>query len=241
VVDRKSITTKLIDLLEKTNYFISVMHHESRLSRYFGKLKIAGYLLYTCIRYYKWLMYLLACVVNVLLLFYYQVGYSFGAPFYREIFLIALVSLGLVGYVMLVYGFRNIPVIIQETKRKALSEHPLGLWKSSNRLSFVKMLVKGVLDDEVCYFFSYFVFTLVALLYSHLFLIYQLSFIVRIELLRGVVSAVWLRWSQLALTLLLIVLIFYYFAMVSFLWFPEQIPHQRCSKLYECVIMVFDL
>lgn len=217
------------------------MYHESKLSRYFGKLKWIGFLLYNCIRFYKWLMYIVACVINILMLFYYQVDYGFSSPLFREIFLLGIISLGLSGYVMIVYGMRNIPVIATESRRKALEQHPLGIWVPSNRFLFVKLFIKGVVDDETFYYFSYALFTLVALLYDHLFFIYQLTFIVRIELLRGVVSAVWLRWSQLVLTLLLIVLIFYYFAMVSFLWFPEQIPHQRCSKLYECVIVVFDL
>jgi hypothetical protein len=227
--------------MDHVNYFITVMHHESKLSRYFGKLRWIGYLLYNWIRFYKWLMYALACVINILLLFFYQIGYFFGDQLYREIFLLGLIILGLSIYVMIIYGLRNVPVIWREARRKALAENPLGKWNLSNAITFLQTFPIEVAMDETFYYFTFALFTLIGLLYDHLFFIYQLTFIIRIELLKGVVSAVWLRRSQLVLTLILIILIFYYFSMVGFLWFPEQIPHQRCSKLYECVIITFDL
>lgn len=211
------------------------------MSRYFGRVRWIGYLLYDSIPNYRSLMYLLGCVINILLLFYYQVGYSFRSPFFREIFVLGMVTLGLSSYVTIIYGIRNIPVIVTETKRRALLGSPLGKWTASSVTAYAKSLIMGVIRDESFYYATFALFTVIGLWYDHLVFIYQLSFVVRIELLQGVVSAVWLRRSQLILTLLLIVMIFYYFAMVGYMWFPEQFPHQRCSKLYECVVVTFDL
>lgn len=227
--------------MEKMNYFILVMQHEGNLTTYFSKLKWVGYLLYNAVPFYIVLMYLLAVIINILIVFYYQIGYSFSEPMYNVILLLGLVTVCLSGYVFFIFFLRNIPVIVKESKQKALNENPFKKWTWKNSISWVKQTIIGTIKDESFYYATFVLFSILGVLFNHLFFIYQLSFVLRIDLLRGAVSAVWIRGTQLILTLLLLIVIFYYFAIVAFQWFPRHVPHQRCNKLYECLITTFDL
>lgn len=223
------------------NYFILIMRHESMLYSFFVKLKWFGYFMYDAIPFYVWFMYTLGCLINILILFYYQRGYSFSDNMYPQIFFLGLITLCVACYIVIIYGIRNIPVIIKESKRRALLESPIKQWTAKIIFSCVRQIFMDCFMNETFYYLTFAIFTLLGLMFDHLFFIYQLSFLLRIDLLKGVVSAVWLRKTQLMLTFLLLVLIFYYFAIIAFQWFPEQIPHRRCDRLYECLIVTFDL
>lgn len=227
--------------MEKINYFILIMRHESKLYSFFVRLRWIGYLLYYAVPFYVWLMYAIGCIINILILFYYQSSSTFSTYMYKETFVLGLISFCLAGYIVIIYGTRNIPVIVQESKRRALSENPFKRWTLRNTFSCIRQICMGCVKDDTFYFLTFGIFSLLGLLINHLFFIYHLTFLLRIDLLKGVVSAVWLRKTQLFLTFLLLVLIFYYFAIIAFQSFPEQIPHQRCTKLFECLITTFDL
>ena len=240
-VDRKSITTKLISLLEEVNYFIMVMRHESRLQIFFSRLKWIGYLLYDCVQYFIWIMYLIGAIINILLLFFYKENYPRGDPYNRIITVMGSIDLYLSIYVVFIFTIRNMPVIFGDSKdqiREELFNQP---WRFKHSLKLAYRIISRLGTNELVYFSFYILSNIVGLVHDQLAFIFQLTFVVKIDLLLFVASAVWIRKTQLFLTFLLLLLIFYYYSLVGFEFFPEMYPHLRCTKLYECLMITFDL
>jgi hypothetical protein len=107
-------------------------------------------------------------------------------------------------------------------------------------LAVLSLVAKRVLRDDLIWYITYGAFGLLGIVVNPLFFMFQLSFILRIPLLKGVVSAIWTRKAVLMLTFLLLILIFYFFSLFGFLFFYEDYPNKRCTYLYECIIATFD-
>ena len=96
-------------------------------------------------------------------------------------------------------------------------------------------------SDDFGYYLAYLVSSILALQVTPLFSILHLSFVVRIDLLKNVISAVWLRKSQLFLTFAFLVMVFYYFALIGYKYIADHYPYQRCTRLFDCLVSTFDL
>ena len=87
----------------------------------------------------------------------------------------------------------------------------------------------------------YVIFAIAGAVYSYLFFIFHLMDLLRIDVLKNIVSAIWIRRVPLVLTFMLFLLLEYYFTLIGFLLFHDQYPNKRCFKLSECFFETFDL
>lgn len=108
-------------------------------------------------------------------------------------------------------------------------------------ITVVKCFLKCLLDFEYMYQTLYLLFSIFGLVSSYVFFIFHLSDFMRIDVLKGVVSAIYIRRTSLMLTFLLFLLFQYYFTLIGYLAFYQQYPNQRCYKLWECLFQTFDL
>ena len=73
------------------------------------------------------------------------------------------------------------------------------------------------------------------------FLLWHLVELLRIELLTNVVTAIWNKASPMLLSLMLFLLIEYYYTIIGFSYWNYMYPNQRCMTLWECFLENFDL
>lgn len=73
-VKRTSTKTKLSSLMTKSNYMIKVMKHEERLRLIFDNNKALGFLAQN-IRQWEKIAFIVACTINIIILFSYSEFY----------------------------------------------------------------------------------------------------------------------------------------------------------------------
>ena len=180
-------------------------------------------------------MYLMSVAINVLLMFYYK---NSTRPVDLALNTLIVVDLFTSIYVCSMVALRNVPVLIAYLN---VSVQP----KKTNLKSWISYIFNFsktlLFEDEFGFYLLYLVANILSLRFNPLFCIVHLSFIVRIDLLSNVVSAVWLRRWQLLLSFLLLIMIFYYFALLGFSYISTHYPLRRCEKLIDCIISTFDL
>lgn len=250
-VDRSSIKTKLNHLMKASDRIISIMEHEYNLRIFFERYKVFGYI----DRWQKvWeaSVFMLACILNLMIIFEYRIELDevgFGLPALKDIsfFVVALMVLFLGIIIWVLVFLKRAPVLYKPVKDEYIN------WKVHNpQLSFYRYSIAYIRtsltglgaclsDGEVMYHTLYVAFAAVGLLWSYICFMFHLSDFLRLDLLKNIVSAVWIRRTPLLLTFLLFLLIEYYFTILGYIWFYEQYPNKRCYRLWECFFETFDL
>ena len=93
---------------------------------------------------------------------------------------------------------------------------------------------------ELLYYLAYGILAFVATYIHPFFFVFHLSeILIRYPTLRNVIRAVWEPKTHLFLTLVLFILIEYYFTIIAFTFFYSYY-NGRCNSLYICLIETFD-
>ena len=184
---------------------------------------------------------MLGIVINLLICFCYQTPFVPHAnEYYTAIFILGIVDVGLTCMLIFTNGISQGPLHYLCSLRSVRARIITGQLSFTDHIAVLALAARRVIKDDLIWFITYGIFGLLGLVVNPLFFMFQLSFILRIPLLKGVVSAIWTRKAVLMLTFLLLILIFYFFSLFGFLFFYEDYPNKRCTYLYECVIATFD-
>ena len=105
---------------------------------------------------------------------------------------------------------------------------------------FLKGFFTVLMNIELLYYLAYGILAFLAINYHSFFFAFHLSFILlRYPTLRNVIRAVWEPKIQLFLTLILFILLEYYFTIFAYLKFYNYY-NERCENLYMCLLETFD-
>ena len=108
-------------------------------------------------------------------------------------------------------------------------------------VTLLRAFLTSLSNFEFLYQTLYLLFAILGIFSSYIFFLFHLTDFMRIDLLKSIVSAIWIRKIPLLLTFLLFLLFEYYFTLIGYTLFYEQYPNQRCNNLYECFFETFDL
>jgi RyR and IP3R Homology associated/RIH domain/Ion transport protein len=261
-VDRSSEKAKIEYLVKKSDEFIEDMQYEEKLSKVYGYNLIA-----THINFCKLLVFLLSIGLNYLILTSYSVFNpdqdrllypSYGnlqstSNEYnnKDQTLAAIQTIGsihcvLSGFIFLYFLIKNVPLLVQRVWRKqeSLIKQENDVKKISKYYTRGKMFLITMLliisSIDVVYQFSFLSFSLLALIvHPFFFSIHLLDILYRFPSLQVVIMSVLQPWKSLVLTLLLIVVIVYWFSIWAYVKFYDEYLG-NCDSLLMCWRTTFD-
>jgi len=223
------------------------MNHENSLRETFRNYKILGFL-NSMQDYWEPIAFVNAIINNCLILLYYDKTfddvYQFSSGRKTALFCFG-VSLTIICLIMMFLHFLKRYAIITKYAKRKFIDNSFGL---SGCKKFQVMLtyywesfVSLISDFETLYYFSYLIFALLGITISMSFLIWHLVKLLRYDLLKNVVTAIFNKASPMLLSFMLFWLIEYYYTILGYSFYYDQYPNQRCLTLWECFLTNFDL
>lgn len=276
-VNRDSTKSKISDLMMDKDVFIRTMKHEEKLAKLFNKNKLIG-VIFNHEKLWKDLAFITNLVINAIIIASYSEYYpnleSFavdpeGAVAYARkyeprffldetlndtlivIYVIGISNIVFSGLVVLFFLLKRAPLILEEKD----------VWSGFQEMKinrFKKLLIAIIKcfyclylfasDFDFVYYSAYISFSIAGLaVHPFLFCFHLIDFL-RIDLLKNVVKSIWIPRKQLLLTLMILILEEYYFSLLAYIFFYDQVTARfensgsvfYCESFWKCWIIIFD-
>ena len=138
------------------------------------------------------------------------------------------VAISVIGFIIwILITLKRAPILCKPVKDKfeAWKNEQSQIGTGKYVFSYIQMQFNcvWVCLSNIDYMFHtlYVIFAVVGLAYSYLFFIFHLMDLLRIDVLKNIVSAIWIRRVPLVLTFMLFLLLEYYFTLIGFLLFHK--------------------
>ena len=278
-VNRNSTKNKINDLMHNKDLFVRTMIHEEKLNKLFNKNKFIG-LIFNHEKLWKDLAFLTNLVINGIIIASYSEYYPSLINFavipsiaindarkYEPRFflqgeldstLIVIVVIGISnivfsGLVVLFFLLKRAPLILEEKEVwDGFFEMKINRFK---KLLVVMMrcfysLFLFASDFDFVYYSAYISFSILGLVVHPFLFCFHLIDFLRIDLLKNVILSIWLPRKQLILTFLILILEEYYFSLIAYIFFYDQVTAQLdsttnvttyyCESFWKCWMQIFD-
>ena len=185
---------------------------------------------------------------NMLILTYYDNTftdiYNFSTTPHLVLFICACSQTFICTIMLFLHFLKNLKIITKEAREK-YEENVIGISgikKCSHILSYIlECFVKCQMDFETFYYCMYELFAVLGITVSMSFLIWHLVKLLRYDLQKNVVTAIWNKASPMLLSFMLFQQIEYYYTIVGYTYYYYMYPNQRCMTLWNCFLENFDL
>ena len=250
-VDRTSTKTKIADLMDQSPLIIQKMRREEELLKKFNEYKLVGFIANRQ-RLWEFGAFYTNLFLNIIILSSYSVRYAdpLNDP---HLFMmndfegtsnvingIGIANIVLSSLVVFLFFIRRAPLLYAPIW-KDYSEIPWGFTKViTTILNIVKTAYAWLTDFDFAYYAAYIAFALLGLLLHPFFFVFHLSDFLRIELLKNVIKAIWRPRKPLLLTLLIFLLVQYFFTIVGYTFFNDNYVQGSCDTLWKCFFTTFD-
>lgn len=281
-VNRDSTKSKINDLMREKDSFIRTMIHEEKLNKIFNKNKYIA-IIFNHEKLWKDLAFITNLVINGIIIASYseffpsttnfaldpQEAISFARKYEPRFFLDPSLNDTLI--VIYVIGISNIVfsglvVLFFLMKRAPLILEEKDVWSGFQEMKinrFKKLLIAIVKsfyclylfasDFDFVYYSAYISFSIAGLVVHPFLFCFHLIDFLRIDLLKNVIKSIWIPRKQLLLTFLILILEEYYFSLLSYIFFYEEvtfsidsdangnpIPVFYCESFWKCWMTIFD-
>lgn len=148
-------------------------------------------------------------------------------------------------FVVLFFLLKKGPLYLREAWRenKEFIEKKAGCLFQLIKYGIVmlKCILRVLMNVQVIYYLGYGVLAFIATLVKlpFFFCFHLTEFLIRYPTLRNILRSAWVPKTQLALTLMLVFLIAYFFAIVAYVFFGD-LYDGRCENMYYCFFETFD-
>jgi len=248
-VVRTSTKTKLAYLMEQADYLIKNMKHDEKLSRIFNKYKIFG-LLANHVTLWEYASFYIGIALNIIIISSYSEDYGSTPHLFLDpskdtmsiITTLGILNLVFSSLVVANFFLKRAPLLLGDIW-KGFFSRKFNIIKTPLRFVFklIHSLLRGLKDFDILYYCLVMFFALMGLLVHPAFFFFQLTDFLRNELLKNVVKAVWNPRISLGLTLLVFILLEYYFAIIGFSVFGLHYDGgAACQSLWDCFLQTFD-
>ena len=113
--------------------------------------------------------------------------------------------------------------------------------KSSTFKTCIIFIYRVITDFNLIYNIAFVVFAVLGILYNYFyFSMHLVESINRSTTLRNVLKAIWNPRKQIMVTLILLFLVEYFFTILVFLFFYNDVDGQLCHRMDTCLITIFD-
>jgi hypothetical protein len=170
---------------------------------------------------------------------------SLGAANLLLALLVLIVQLSL----RIPYNVQKYRVRQQDSKKRNKDGELFAIFETTarayNKITRYYEITKMVVTDElILYHTLYFIFTILGIAYHPFFFAFCLSYlIIRSPVLINVLKAVYEPRWQITLTLFLLIVVSYFFSIVSYVWFFEDFDESiqnSCYSIWSCLIVTVD-
>lgn len=250
-VNRSSTKTKIADLMKEAPQIILKMQREESLTKKFNKYKLIGFISNRQ-RLWEYGAFYTNLFLNIIIISSYSSKYSnrLNDPHLfmiddfdgtnRLIKAVGITNIVLSSLVVFLFFLRRAP-LLYEPIWKGFSEIPWGFSKVIKMIvNLIMTLISWLTDFDFAYYAAYIIFALMGLIVHPFFFVFHLSDVLRIELLKNVVKAVWRPRIPLLLTLLVFLLIEYYFTLIGYSVYNDNYVTGSCDALWKCFFTTFD-
>lgn len=250
-VNRTSTKTKLNALMTESEQIIRVMKKEESLQKKFQKYKLIGF-----VSNYQSLWEYGAFYTNIFLNIIIISSYSNKYPnrlndphiFFINrfsktqsvIYGVGVTNIVFSMLVVVLFLFRRAP-LLYEPIWEGFSKIPWSIQKVVKLiLNVITTLYCWFTDFDFSYYITYILFSFLGLFVHPFFFVFQLTDVLRIELLKNVVRAVWRPRIPLLLTGLVFILLEYYFSLLGYSVYNDHYVQGKCDQLWKCFLTTFD-
>ena len=256
-VDRTSTKSKLNYLFAKVLYYLEALEYAKKRKDFYKKIPLLQIFFD---QYYFWkdTCLITTLFINIIILLsYYQIdspsdkiGYSlmFNENYsyytillfkYLSIFHLTTSFIALITY--LIQNFAKYTWI--DIKKKDICYEIVTYRKKS--YSSVKLIIlflsRLLTDKEFLYNILNVVFGFLGILIDYFFFSYHLlELVIRLGTLKNVILSIWKPKKQIVVTLMLFIIIEYYFTIFIFLFYPDDVEAKLCYRMDTCLITIFD-
>lgn len=256
--------------MRESDNFIKIMLHEERIKTIFNKSKILGQIL---TNEYIWenSSFYLNLALNFIIIASFSEFYNgseklseskefirlwrpslFGLEYeltFRILNILGATNLAFSSLVVLIFFFKKSPIIT------------IKVWNVQNKsknylMRFLSFIINIFLSLRICltdfsflYYMFYIAFLILGLAYHPFFYAFHLCDFLRISILKNVLKAIWNPKKQILLTLVVLMLVEYYFSLISYAFFynhyyeeinEEEFVRWRCNSLWKCFFSTYD-
>ncbi|KAL4492562.1 hypothetical protein ABPG72_007675 [Tetrahymena utriculariae] len=264
-IDRDSIHTKLSDLVKKAPEIIEICKHEEQLSLFFNRNKFIG-IFANSVDLWRDIAFMLTILINIFILVSYGGG-EYSSAEEKKHNQLWNPSLGLDGsvtvdkteeifrttgiimivcsmFVVLFFLCQKAPLYLKRAwesqKASILQEKQMVLIKYTKYFIIIlTSILKVLTNPEVIYYLMYGTLAFIATYVHPFFFSFHLTeCLLRFPTLRNILKSVSDSYAALILTFVLIIMLFYFQAVIAFFEFYQDYNNQ-CDQLYLCLFHTF--